>query len=85
MEPSNLLSSERTTFSQSSLTTSWLTQDSGTFVTGNSGLSVGEDGGDGHTTWAFDIQEVRSWGLNQGLQFVFLEFRFLSWVQQIND
>lgn len=78
-----LLLSERTALSQLGLTTGWGTQDSGTVVTGDSGLCVREDSGDVQTSLALNVHEVRSWGLNQGLQFVLLSLGGWVWVQQV--
>ena len=63
----NLFSSERSTFRQLGLTTGWGTQDGRTGFTSDSGLSVREHSSDVQTTWALDIQEVGSWGLNKSL------------------
>jgi hypothetical protein len=53
-----LLSSERATFGQFGLTSSWGTQHSGAVVTGNGSLGVREHGGDVQTSLAFNIHEV---------------------------
>lgn len=63
----SLLSSERSTLGQLSLTTGRGAQNGGTRLTGDSGLGVREHGGDVQTTWALDVQEVRSWALNKSL------------------
>lgn len=76
-------SSEGGTLSQLGLTTSWLGQDSGTSVTGDSGLGVREHSGDVQTAWTFDIHEERSWGLDKSLQLVRLGLGGGRWVQQI--
>lgn len=83
--PKYLLLSERAALGQFGLTTGWLAQDSGARVASNSGLGVGEDGGDGQASWALNVQELGSWCLHQGLQLVLLQFRFWGWVQQVNN
>ena len=46
--------------------------------TGDDGLGVGEDDGDGLAIWAFNIHEVGVWSLYESLQLV-LGF-FSDWV-----
>lgn len=79
----DLLSSERAALGQLGLTTGRGTQHSGAVVTGDSGLCVREDGGDVQAALTLDVHEVRSWGLDQGLQFVLLGLRGWVWVQQV--
>lgn len=78
-----LLLSERTALSQLGLTTGWGAQNSGTVVTGDSGLCVREHSGDVQASLALDVHEVGSWGLDQGLQFVLLSLGGWVWVQQV--
>lgn len=54
----SLLSSERTAFGQLGLTTGRSAQYSGTVVTGDSSLGVGEHGGDVQTSLALDVHEI---------------------------
>lgn len=54
---SSLLSSERASLSQTSLSSCWLAQDGRAAGTDDDGLGVGEDGGDCEATGALDIHE----------------------------
>lgn len=77
----HLLSSERTTLSQLSLTTGWGTQHSWTGITSDSGLGVWENSGDVKTSLTFNIHEEGSWLLNKQLQFVLVSLSSWGWVQ----
>ena len=54
---SALLSSERTSFCETCLSTSRLAEDGRTACADDNGLGVGEDGGDGEAAGALDIHE----------------------------
>jgi len=75
------LSSEGASFGQSSLTTSWLAQDSGAASAENDGLSMGENGGDCVASWALDIHEVGVWLWYQSLQLVLSCFVLSRWIE----
>jgi hypothetical protein len=62
-----LLSSERATLGQTSLSSSWLAQNGRAASADDNGLSVREDGGDGEAARALDIHEEGSWGWDKGL------------------
>jgi hypothetical protein len=63
----HLLSAERATLGQSSLTTGWLAEDSRARATNDDGLGVGEDGGDGEASWALDVHEEGPWSWHESL------------------
>ena len=54
---SSLLSTERASLSQTSLSTCWLAEDGRAAGADDNGLCVGEDGGDGEAAGALDIHE----------------------------
>lgn len=64
----HLLSSERATLGQSSLTTSRLAENGGASLADDDGLGVGENGGDGEAAGALDVHEERAGGGDKGLE-----------------
>ena len=75
------LDSERTSFGQTGLTTSWLAQNSGAGTTQNNSLSMGEDSGDLVTSWALNVHEEGVWCWDQTLQLVCLSLGLSIWIQ----
>lgn len=65
---SPLLSPERATLSETSLTTGRLAKDGGARAADDDGLGVGEDGGDVEAAGALDIHEERAGGGHKGLR-----------------
>ena len=63
----HLLSSERTSLCESSLSTGWLAKNCWASGANNDGLSVREDCCDGETTWALDVHEEWSWSWDECL------------------
>lgn len=63
----SLLSSERATLCETSLTTGWLAEDGRAASADDNGLGVGEDGGDGEAAWALDVHEERARSWHKGL------------------
>ena len=79
----DLLSSERRTLGQLSLTTSGLGKDSRARAAGDNGLGVGEDSSDGETTRALNVHEERSGSSNKSLELVLLELGLGGGVKEI--
>lgn len=75
-----LLSSERAAVGQLSLTTGRSAQHRRAAVTSNSGLGVGENGGDVQTAWTLDVHKVGSGALNKGLLLMLLSLGGWVWV-----
>jgi len=79
-----LLSSERASFCETSLSSSWLAQNSRASGADDYGLCVGEDGGDCEAARALDVHEEGSGSWDEGLELVLACLRRWGWVEKID-
>jgi hypothetical protein len=82
---SSLLSTERASLSQTSLSTSWLAQDGRAAGADDNGLCVGEDGGDSEAAGALDIHEEGAGSWDKVLKLVLASLRGWGWVEKIDS